>query len=285
MRIVTVLLSAVSFVVQTPVVPLRAQALSSARAPVLARDARPPGAPLADSASTGVELYAEVRLVSRYIWRGYDLSLGKPAVQPYAEVTLPSGLGFNAFFTSALDSRSEFDEAQLGVTYSRAVGAAWEVMAGYLRYLMPGTETEPNSDPADPGAFSSTGEFVLALSRHWDAGYVTVTYSRGHGEGRGNSVNLWVQRTLALRGERWSAEPYLQADYLDEYPPDGGFSGFGERISGVEVGVPVFVRLGGARALVGVHLTWVPSDYVRSANTGARSVQPWFTVGVVYERD
>lgn len=239
----------------------------------------------ADS-SSGVVLYAEARVVSHYIWRGYDLSRGEPAFQPYAEATLPNGLGFNAFVTSALDRKKEWDEAQLGLTFNREVRGVWELGVGYLVYVTPGTETEPTSKDADSLASSTSGELVASVRRSWDAGYATLTYARGHGSGAGNSVNLWAQHAFTWGGDRWAVEPYLQLDYLDEYGPP---SGLGERMSGVEIGVPLYRRLGDVRLQVAGYLTVVPSSHVRASNASAgassRAVLPWAALGVVYERD
>ncbi|MDP3775826.1 MAG: TorF family putative porin [Gemmatimonadales bacterium] len=239
----------------------------------------------ADSAPK-LEVYAEARVVSRYAWRGYDLSRAKPAFQPYVEVTLPSGLGFNAFTTSALDRQTELDEAQLGLTFRREVRGAWEVGFGYLLYVMPGTQTEPSPEGPDSLSPAMSGEFVASVTRNWSGGYATLTYARGHGSGVGNSVNLWVQHTLAWAGGRWSAEPYVQVDYLDEYGPP---SGFGDRMSGVEIGVPVYRQLGAVRLQLAGYLTVVPSGYVRGSNGAAggsaRRVLPWAAAGVVYERE
>ena len=236
--------------------------------------------------SSGPGIHAEARVVSRYVWRGYDLSRAKPAFQPYVEVRLPGGLGFNAFTTNALDRKTELDEAQIGLTFSREVNRLWEVRVVLIGYVTPGTQTEPGSDLADPLKLTSSAEFFAAFTRNWDAGYAMLTYSRGQGAGAGNSVNLWAQRTFAWAGERWSVEPYFQADYLDEYGPP---SGFGDRMSGVEIGVPVYRRLGGVRLQLAGYVTVVPSRYVRDANGSAggsaRRVLPWAAAGVVYERE
>jgi len=231
------------------------------------------------AAASGLSLYAETRLVSRYLWRGYDLSGGKPAIQPYAEAWLPFGLGVNAFATTALDSVVNLDEAQLSFLYKREIGGGFEVQGGYLLYIMPGTETEPSSG-TDPEATTTSGEFTVALTRNWENGYATLTYSRGTGSGEGNSVNFWAQRTFTWGNERWTAEPYVQADYLDEYDAPSG-----ERIPLVEVGVPVYFQLGPVSLVASGHLSFVTSDFVRSANSSSNRMLPWFTVGIVYERD
>jgi len=233
------------------------------------------------AAATGLSLYAETRLVSRYLWRGYDLSNGKPAIQPYAEAWLPFGLGVNAFATTALDSHVDLDEAQLSLLYKRDVGGGFEVSGGYLLYIMPGTETEPSDDP-DPMSVTTSGEFTLALTRNWENGYATLTYSRGMGLGEGNSLNFWAQRTFTWGNERWTAEPYVQADYLDEY---GAPSGLGQRMSLVEVGVPVYYQLGPVSLVASGHLSYIPSSYVRSENASGNRLLPWLSIGLVYERD
>lgn len=260
--------------------------IAAAGLAALAGGAGGAGAQEADSATSAVSIYAEARVVSRYVWRGYDLSRGKPALQPWVEGALPNGLGFNAFVTSALDRRTEVDEAQLGLTYTRELRPGWEVGAGYLSYLQFGTETEPNFDDPDTLSFNRAGEFLGNLTWNWEHGYATLTYSRGHASGEGNSVNLWVQREFEWADGRWTAEPYLQADYLDEYGPP---SRLDERVSGVEIGVPVSRRLGSLRLQLAGYVTWVPSAYVRSSNrdigASGDGLLWWAAFAVVHERD
>jgi hypothetical protein len=210
-------------------------------------------------------LEAELRLVSRYVWRGYDLSGGRPALQPYLEGSLPWGLGANLFATSALDRQTQVDELQAGLMFSRGISPGWEVSVGYLAYLMPGTETEPSSDETDPLAFSSSGEFFAALELQ-GAVRLALTYSRGHGAGEGNSVNLVGRREVVWSDSSWSAEPYAQVDYLDEY---GAPQGLAKRLSGIEVGLPVRRALGAVRVEAVMSLVWVPSSHVRDANAAA----------------
>ena len=236
--------------------------------------------------TAGVQVYAEARIVSRYIWRGYDISRAQPALQPYVEVSLPNGLGLNVFTSTAMDRKTELDEAQIGFTFSREVGGSWELGVGLLGYVAPGTETEPGSDPADPFAATTSGELVASVTRSWDAGYATLTYSRGQGAGAGNSVNIWAQHAWTWAAGRWSVEPYLQVDYLDEYGPPAGLR---ERMSGVELGVPLYLRMGGIRFLAAGYATVVPSSYVRTSNASAgsssREVLTWVALGVVHGRD
>lgn len=239
-----------------------------------------------DTASgSGFSVYAETRLVSRYVWRGYDLTQTASALQPWVEVGLPFGLTVNAFATTALDSHRDLDEAQLSLGYKGDIGGGWELGAGYLHYEMPGTETEPGADPMDPLATSRSGEVYFALTRNWEGGFATLTYARGNRSGKGNSVNLWAQHDFTYFDERVTAQPYFQIDYLDEYGPPTGFE---NRLSQIEIGVPVFLRVGPVQLLAAAQVSFVPSPYVRAANLAAGATnniaQPWFSMGIVYER-
>lgn len=236
------------------------------------------------AAGPAISIYAETRLVSRYVWRGYDLSQSNAAVQPWIELSLPFGLSVNAFATSALDSHRETDEAQLGVGYARELGD-WELGAGYLHYIMPGTETEPSA-AEDPLETTTSGEVYLSLTRNWTDGLATLTYSRGNRSGKGNSINLWVERDFSWGDDRWQAQPYMQADYLDQY---GAPTGLDNRLAMIEFGLPVLFQLGPVQLLAAAQVSFIPSEYVRALNRDAgasgRTVLPWFSLGVVYEHD
>jgi uncharacterized protein (TIGR02001 family) len=237
----------------------------------------------ADSAvAPAFSVYAETRLVSRYIWRGYDDSRNTPSLQPWIELSLPFGFTTNAFGTSGLDRHRQLDEVQLGIGYKHALGD-WELGAGYLHYILPGTETEP-SPSEDPLMTTTSGEFFASLTRNWENGYATLTYSRGNHAGKGNSVNLWVEQDFATADERWAAQPYVQVDYLDEY---GAPSAFENRLAMIEIGVPVLFRVGPVQLLAAAQVSFVPSPWVRAANgdagAGRNSVIPWFSLGLVYD--
>lgn len=236
-----------------------------------------------DSATApAFSLYAETRLVSRYIWRGYDDSRNTPSIQPWIELSLPLGLTANAFGTSGLDRHTQLDEAQLGIGYKRALGD-WELGVGYLHYILPGTETEP-SPGADLLMTTTSGEYFLSLTRNWEQGNAKLTYSRGNRAGKGNSVNLWVEQDFATADELWSAQPYFQIDYLDEY---GAPAGFENRFAMIEIGVPVLFRVGPVKLLAAAQVSFVPSPWVRAANFDAGATRnialPWFSLGVSFE--
>jgi len=249
----------------------------------LALSPAPAAAQTDTAAGPSLSIYAETRLVTRYVWRGYDLSQGTTAVQPWVELSLPFGLAANAFTTSAFDDHRDLDEGQLGVGYSREIGA-FELGAGYLHYIMPGTETEPSS-AEDPLETTTSGEFFVSLTRNWTDGWATLTYSRANRSGKGNSVNLWVEQDFSWGDDRWQAQPYLQVDYLDQF---GAPSGLDNRLAMLEVGVPVLFSLGPVQLLAAAQVSFIPSQYVRAVNLDAggsgRTVLPWFSLGVVFER-
>lgn len=238
-----------------------------------------PPAPAPEVPAGAVTIGSEVAVVSRYVWRGYELSGGAASLQPWLTLDHQSGLGVNLFGHTALDRQVELDEAQVGAHFAFTVRDAWDVDVGYLTYIMPGTETEPSGGD-DPFAPTTSSELYLAVTRPLGAFAVTVTYARGFGLGRGNSVNVWLEREVSLRGETLGATPYLQADYLDQYAAPRSLR---DRVAAVEAGVPVGLALGVVRVSVAAHLTWITSPYVRASNAaaGARGrLLPWLSFGV-----
>jgi len=235
------------------------------------------------AAGSGVSIYAETRLASRYIWRGLDLSRKAASLQPYVELGLPFGLTASAWATSGLDSHLQVDEVDFTLGYSREIGD-WELGVGYLHYVSPGTTTEPGADLEDPFASSTSGEVFFTLTRSWESGSAALKYSRGNRAMEGNSVNLRIEQEYATADELWTARPYFQADYLDEF---GAPAGFKNRFAMLEIGVPVFRSVGPVQLLAAAHISFVPSPSVRTLNGDAganRNIAiPWFTFGVVYE--
>jgi hypothetical protein len=215
----------------------------------------------------------DLRLVSRYVWRGYDLSAGRAALQTYGTLGLGEAVELSAFTSSAPRTAARIDDIQLGVAYSRSIGGPWEASLGYLAYVTPGRDGEPTE---------TSGEATAALTVGWDAGSVTVTYARGHGLAAGNSVNLWLEHEVPLRGPL-TAVPYAQFDYLDQY---GAPRVLRDRLAGIEAGLPLKLQLGSWRVEAAVTATYVPSRYVRAANEAAggtaRRWLPWGALAVTY---
>jgi len=260
--------------------------LSHAAAPALLALAfvpAPAAAQTDTSATNGFSFYAETRLVSRFIWRGYDDARKAASVQPYVELGLPFGFTTYAWGTSGLDRHHDVDELNFSVSYAHPMGN-WEVGLGYLHYVLPGTLTEPGPDPLDPLVSGSTGEVSVSLARTWESGRAELKYSRGNRSMRGNSLELKIEEDLAWADEAWAAQPYIAMNYLDEYGAPGGFE---NRFAMIELGAPFLRRVGPVKLLVGAHVSFIPSPYVRAANADAGAngdiAIPWFTIGLVYE--
>jgi hypothetical protein len=88
----------------------------------------------------------QVDLVSRYVWRGFDLltTIGRegekhsPAIQPSFTVELgESGFSFNVWGSFALGQRGVFkysDEIDLTLSYDFKMPEGWELSAGFTHY-------------------------------------------------------------------------------------------------------------------------------------------------------
>ncbi|MFH2107531.1 MAG: TorF family putative porin [Chrysiogenia bacterium] len=82
---------------------------------------------------------AQVDLVSRYIWRGFDLLPdGHAAIQPSLTVDLgKSGFSLNVWSSFALAQRGVFkysDEIDLTLEYAFKMPEGWELSAGVIHY-------------------------------------------------------------------------------------------------------------------------------------------------------
>ena len=81
----------------------------------------------------------QIDLVSRYIWRGFDLLPDNhAAIQPALTIDLgASGFSLNAWSSFALTERAvfkSFDEIDLTLSYAFKVAAGWELSAGFIHY-------------------------------------------------------------------------------------------------------------------------------------------------------
>jgi len=82
---------------------------------------------------------AQIDLVSRYIWRGFDLLPDNhAAIQPAFTVDLgESGLALNVWSSFALAQRGTFkysDEIDLTLSYAFKMPESWELTAGFIHY-------------------------------------------------------------------------------------------------------------------------------------------------------
>ncbi len=81
----------------------------------------------------------QIDLVSRYIWRGFDLLPDNhPAIQPQFSIDLgKSGLSLNVWSSFALAQRGTFkyaDEIDVTLSYDFKMPEGWELTAGFNHY-------------------------------------------------------------------------------------------------------------------------------------------------------
>lgn len=81
----------------------------------------------------------QVDLVSRYVWRGFDLLPDNHmAIQPSLTIDLGrSGFSLNVWSSFALANRADFkysDEIDLTLSYEFAMPEGWELSAGFTHY-------------------------------------------------------------------------------------------------------------------------------------------------------
>lgn len=119
--------------------------------------------PLPGSVSGGVDL------VSRYVWRGFDLLYNNhPAVQPYLNVGLgESGFSLGIWSSFALERRDAFkysDEIDLSLAYDFRMPENWELSAGVTLYGYWFAEEFRFKDATSPELFASLTRTDLPLS-------------------------------------------------------------------------------------------------------------------------
>ena len=90
------------------------------------------------------QVAVDIEFVSRYIWRGFDLSASKgnrPALQPAVTYTHgASGLWLNAWTSFITGSRGKVDapnEVDFTVGWDRFINNRFGITAGYIQYTFP----------------------------------------------------------------------------------------------------------------------------------------------------
>jgi hypothetical protein len=119
--------------------------------------------PLPGSVSGGVDV------VSRYVWRGFDLLYdNRPAVQPYLNVGLgDSGFSLGIWSSFALARWSEYkaaNEIDMTLSYDFAMSEGWELSAGATLYGYWFAEDFRFRDATSPELFVSLTRSDLPLS-------------------------------------------------------------------------------------------------------------------------
>ncbi len=111
----------------------------------------------------------QLDLVSRYIWRGFDLlPENHPAVQPSLTVDLgESGFSLGLWSSFALAERGEFkysDEIDLTISYDFKVPENWELSAGFTLYGYWFAEDFSFKDATSPELYATVTRTDLPLS-------------------------------------------------------------------------------------------------------------------------
>jgi hypothetical protein len=112
---------------------------------------------------------AQVDLVSRYIWRGFDLLPDNhAAVQPSLTFDLgESGFSLNLWGSFALAQRSEFkssDEIDVTVSYDFTMPEGWQLTAGFTHYGYWSAENFTFKDSTSQEVFATITRTDLPLS-------------------------------------------------------------------------------------------------------------------------
>jgi hypothetical protein len=200
------------------------------------------------------ELTADV--VSRYVWRGYDLSHGDPALLLYLNYYAPSlpGLWMNVGVIGGLHNAAELgDDATAVDEVDATLGWEWEGLAGgkltagvaMYGYLYTSTWTRDV-------AYEDTSDLEVNLYLSWDAAAhvrPSLEYYRGLDDGiKGDYLEFAL--ALPFEGERWSSEPKVTAGWSNQYDvPD--------RFTNATVTVPVSFGVGPATITPSLQWVWV----------------------------
>lgn len=115
-------------------------------------------------------------LVSRYVWRGFDLLPdNRPAFQPHAEIALgASGFRIGLWGSFALASWSECkaaNELDLSLAYDFSLPAGWELAAGVTLYGYWFAEDFRFGDATSPELFATLAWSGLPLAPELSVGY------------------------------------------------------------------------------------------------------------------
>jgi uncharacterized protein (TIGR02001 family) len=218
------------------------------------------GQPAGSDPPLGVEIEAEV--VSKYYWRGFNVTDDKPALQP--GITLrhnPSGLWFNFWASLSLGNRPatrDTDEIDVTLALDRLLGETATLTAGVIFYRYPRLSTEENS----------TEEVFAGISFPEIPIQLRILYFQDFGLGDGGYFEVG--------GLHGIGDLSLAADLGIGASQYTGKKGFVDLV----VGASYDVALGDSGFL---------SPFVRFAVVGDRDRNPdgtefWFGVSVGWER-
>lgn len=175
-------------------------------------------APLPAAVTGGLDL------VSRYVWRGFDLLPDdRPALQPYADIALgASGFRVGLWGSFALARWSEYkgaNELDLSLAYDFSMPEGWELTAGVTLYGYWFAEDFRFGDATSPEVFATLAWSGLPLSPE-----LSVFYDLNLGSGLYASLGAGHEWPLGERAalEAGGAVGFNSRQYIDK----SGFSDF-----------------------------------------------------------
>lgn len=242
-------------------------------------------APAAAPATGESEHELSVEIVSRYIWRGYDLSHRDPALLAtwtwtpsgasglWASVGVVAGLRTD---TAVGDDARELDEVDLTLGWESSDLARGRLTLGAALNLYEYTSTWTKRV-----AYRDESDAELNLYLDWRAARhlrPTLEYSRGLDDNvRGDYVEVGC--AFPFDGEPWSTEPKIVAGWSDQF-------GVTEHVTHVTATMPLGWSRNGFTLTPAVSWTWVedPEEFEPRNLVGGtpRSSWAWGSLRLVW---
>ena len=219
-----------------------------------------------DASEPPFELTVDV--ASSYVWRGYDLSHGDPALLAYLNYYAESGFWANVGIIAGLqtaaelgDSDTDLDEVDVTVGWEWAELAGGSLTAGAAVYAYEYTSTWTKDY-----AYETDSEVEANLYLSWDAAAhlrPTLEYYYGLDD---SIHGYYVEAGLVLpfEGESWSFEPKVTAAWSSQYD-------VADRLTNATVTLPLSWSVGPATITPSLQWVWVddPEGFNPEELTGA----------------
>lgn len=207
----------------------------------------------------GLRGSVEVRtdLVSRYIWRGFDvLADTGPALQPDAFFDLgESGLWLDLWGSFSLSDRArlrELDELDVTLAYDLPLGTSAVLQTGLIHYVW---FSEPGFSLKD----STTLELFLAASLPAVTLEPTLTVYYDVHQGKGVYIQAGISKT-------WPLSPAVALEWTGRLGYNGGQWIDDSGISDLQMGLALPVSLSGLELSAFMNYTFVFLDSVNEGD-------------------
>ncbi|MFC1726526.1 TorF family putative porin [candidate division KSB1 bacterium] len=199
--------------------------------------------------------------VSRYIWRGFDLTPdNSPNIQPWVNFSFKSGFNFNIWASTPLKNREANDnylEMDLTLSYSKSLSKVVDFSAGLIYYALTHMDGFPDDKSTTPEFFVSVGNSVLPFSPKISAFYDTNL---------GDGIYIMVSGSKGI-----PAIPLFNLEVSAGLMDMFGVSG----ISDLNIGISKELDIAGYSVCPRVVFTLIPDSDVNSSNS-----EFWFGVSL-----